>query len=124
MTQRNDNIDFELTFVFSLFIYDDSPIERINLIWICNYPSPTLVDGFGRCGLIADKVGNSDWVHDKYEDDREGMSMSISGDGFCGVDCFLARPSRAPRRQRGDRYSPLPDDRYAFLSQSKFAGGC
>ncbi|EYE93136.1 putative RNA binding protein [Aspergillus ruber CBS 135680] len=45
------------------------------------------------------KVGNSDWVHDKYEDDRE------------------ARPSRAPRRQRGDRYSPLPDDRTSALTK-------
>ncbi|KAE8145899.1 hypothetical protein BDV25DRAFT_60423 [Aspergillus avenaceus] len=32
-----------------------------------------------------------DWVHDKYEDDRD------------------SRPSRAPRRPRGDRYSPSPD---------------
>ncbi|BCR85939.1 putative RNA binding protein [Aspergillus chevalieri] len=32
-----------------------------------------------------------DWVHDKYEDDRE------------------ARPSRGQRRTRGDRYSPDPD---------------
>ncbi|PLB53727.1 RNA-binding domain-containing protein [Aspergillus steynii IBT 23096] len=32
-----------------------------------------------------------DWVHDKYEDDRD------------------ARPSRAPRRPRGDRYSPSPE---------------
>ncbi|KAE8321796.1 hypothetical protein BDV39DRAFT_8701 [Aspergillus sergii] len=32
-----------------------------------------------------------DWVHDKYEDDRD------------------SRPSRAPRRPRGDRYSPPPD---------------
>ncbi|KAE8354827.1 hypothetical protein BDV28DRAFT_70056 [Aspergillus coremiiformis] len=32
-----------------------------------------------------------DWVHDKYEDDRD------------------TRPSRAPRRPRGDRYSPSPD---------------
>ncbi|KAB8075945.1 hypothetical protein BDV29DRAFT_171080 [Aspergillus leporis] len=32
-----------------------------------------------------------DWVHDKYEDDRD------------------SRPSRAPRRPRGDRYSPSPE---------------
>ncbi|KAL3464002.1 hypothetical protein BJX64DRAFT_256050 [Aspergillus heterothallicus] len=32
-----------------------------------------------------------DWVHDKYEDDRD------------------SRPSRGPRRARGDRYSPSPD---------------
>ncbi|KAI9036478.1 putative RNA binding protein [Aspergillus affinis] len=36
-------------------------------------------------------AGNPDWVHDKYEDDRD------------------ARPSRAPRRPRGDRYSPQPE---------------
>ncbi|KAL2839909.1 hypothetical protein BJY01DRAFT_23064 [Aspergillus pseudoustus] len=32
-----------------------------------------------------------DWVHDKYEDDRD------------------SRPSRSSRRPRGDRYSPSPD---------------
>ncbi|KAL4870334.1 hypothetical protein BDV12DRAFT_166161, partial [Aspergillus spectabilis] len=32
-----------------------------------------------------------DWVHDKYEDDRD------------------TRPSRGSRRARGDRYSPSPD---------------
>ncbi|KAL4800201.1 hypothetical protein BDV19DRAFT_172550 [Aspergillus venezuelensis] len=36
-----------------------------------------------------------DWVHDKYEDDRD------------------TRPARGSRRPRGDRYSPTEDDRGA-----------
>lgn len=57
----------------------------------------------------------SDWVHDKYEDDRDGMLYG--SDPFFDwlvSNKFLAHPSRAPRR-RGDRYSPSPN-RYVLYS--------
>ncbi|KAK1144518.1 hypothetical protein N8T08_005391 [Aspergillus melleus] len=44
-----------------------------------------------RVKVVAVMASKRDWVHDKYEDDRD------------------ARPSRASRRPRGDRYSPPPE---------------
>lgn len=69
-------IDFELTFVFLYSLYDDISLTKKTVsIWICKYDSFSPWRRMVYFGLNADPgfvlFWNSDWVHDKYEDDRE-----------------------------------------------------
>lgn len=58
--------------------------------------------------MIADELPCSDWVHDKYEDDREGRLVLCQHILLLYLTFCLARPSRGSRRgQRsgsGDGY--------------------
>lgn len=61
----------------------------------------------GVVWLEADWI-TSDWVHDKFEDDRDGMFFAVLFSISLFLTFILGRPSRGARRSR----VPTSPDRY------------